>query len=104
MILLQSADAGMINLLFMLGIFAVFYFFMIRPQQKKHQAQTSFVDELSKGKDVVTMSGMLGKITKIDGDIVTLAVDNKTYIRVTKGAISKELTETVYSSKLISQD
>ncbi len=102
MILLQAGGTGsmqLINLAFMLGIFAVFYFFMIRPQAKKQKEQANFINELAKGRDVVTSSGILGRITKIEDDIVTLAVDNKSYIRVTKGAISKDLTESVYSKK-----
>ena len=77
----------------LLMILVVFYFFMIRPQMKKQKEQQSFADTLEKGKEVVTASGIIAKINKIDGGIVTLEVANGTFIRVVKSAISKEMTE-----------
>ena len=50
-------------------------------------------DALEKGKEVVTASGIIAKINKIDGGVVTLEVANGTFIRVVKSAISKEMTE-----------
>jgi preprotein translocase subunit YajC len=76
-----------------LMIIVVFYFFMIRPQQKRQKEQNSFADSLEKGKEIVTASGMIGKINKIEGSIVTLQVANNVFIRVTKNSISKEMTE-----------
>jgi len=76
-------------------IILVFYFFIIRPQTQKQKEQGSFVDSLEKGQEVVTSSGIIGKINKIEEHIITLQVDTKTFIRVTKGAISKEMTESV---------
>ncbi len=95
LILLQIGGAGTINILFMVAIFAVFYFFLIRPQAKKQKQQTKFVDQLEKGNEVVTASGIVGKINKIEGNFVTLQVDTKTYLKVTKTAISKEMTDTL---------
>jgi preprotein translocase subunit YajC len=77
----------------LLMIMVVFYFFMIRPQMKRQKEQQSFADSLEKGREVVTGSGMIGKINKIEGQVVTLEVANNTFIRVTKGSISKEMTE-----------
>lgn len=93
LILLQIAGAGTINILFMVAIFGVFYFFLIRPQAKKQKDQTKFVDQLEKGNEVVTASGIVGKINKIEDNFVTLQVDTKTYLKITKTAISKEMTE-----------
>ena len=77
----------------LLMILVVFYFFMIRPQMKKQKDQQSFADTLEKGKEVVTASGIIAKINKIEGGVVTLEVANGTFIRVVKSAISKEMTE-----------
>jgi len=71
---------------------------MLRPQIKKQKEQQKFGEALAKGNDVVTSSGIIGRISKIEGNIVTLQVDPKTYIKVTKGSISKELTEAMGSS------
>ncbi len=97
MILLQGA--GGMSLIFPLAMFAVFFFFIIRPQMKRQKEQQSFADSIEKGREVVTASGIFGKITKIDGQIVTLQIADKVSIRVTKGSISKEMTE-AFAGKL----
>ena len=76
----------------------VMYFFFIRPQAKRQREQQSFVDALEKGQEVVTSAGMFGRIVKIEDQIVTLEVDQKTFIRVTKSSISKDLSAVVQSN------
>lgn len=97
-ILLQassSSSSSWINLIFIVSMFLVFWLLMIRPQAKRQKEQKLFLDSLDKNKDVVTSSGILGRITKIEESIVTLEVSPKVYLRVTRNAISKELTENV---------
>jgi preprotein translocase subunit YajC len=77
-------------------MFAIFYFFFIRPQMKKQKEQASFQSEMKKGDEVVTLSGIIGKISKIDDAEITLEIDGKTYIRFLKSAISKEMTESFF--------
>ncbi|MFK7936956.1 MAG: preprotein translocase subunit YajC [Saprospiraceae bacterium] len=93
-------DPSIINAAFLFLMIAIFYFFMIRPQTQKQKAQTKFMDELKKGDDVATASGILGRINKIDNEIVTLEVGTKTFIQVTKNAISKEMSEAVFSKEV----
>lgn len=90
---LQAAGPGWVNMVFLVAMIAIFWLFMIRPQQKKQKEQTTFLDALEKGEEVVTASGIIGRINKIEDQIVTLEVGVKTYIRVTKNAISKEMTQ-----------
>ena len=100
MIFLQEAAApGIINMVFLLAVFAVMYFFFLRPTVKKQKAQDVFAEELTKGKEVVTTSGIIGRINKIENGIVHLMVAEKTFIRVVKGAISKEMTEQLHGKK-----
>ena len=85
LVLLDGGGANpLIQFAPLLMILVVFYFFMIRPQMKKQKEQQSFADALEKGKEVVTASGIIAKINKIDGGIVTLEVANGTFIRVVK--------------------
>lgn len=77
----------------MMCVMGVFYFFMIRPQQKKQKEQQGFSESLAKGVEVVTASGIIGRINKIDGNIITLDLGNKNYVRMTRSAISKDMTE-----------
>ncbi len=88
-----QVSPDLISPLFMVLFFAIVYFFMIRPQVKKQKEQTKFIDEIAKGDEIVTTSGIYGRINKIEGHIVTLQVDTKTFIRISKSAISKEMTE-----------
>lgn len=97
-IFLQAQGNPLISMVPFVLIIIVFWAFFIRPQNKKQKEQTAFIDEIQKGDDVVTASGILGKINKIDGNVITLEVGTKNYIRVTRNAISKEMTEAVYSA------
>lgn len=92
-LLLQAGNEGMINLVFMAAIMLVAYFFLIRPQAKRAREQRSFTEELEKGMDIVTAGGIHGKISKIDGDEVTIEVYNKTYLKVEKHTINMEMTK-----------
>lgn len=92
-IFLQGApggDSNLISLLFPFLIIVVFYFFLIRPQIKRQKDAQKFVDSLKEGMEVVTNAGIIGRITKIDGNIVRLLIDEKTYMRVVKQSITGE--------------
>lgn len=98
-ILLQSGGgSGMVQMLFFAAMFLVFWLFLIRPQTKRQKEQRKFAEALEKGAEVVTASGILGKITKMEDNIVTIEVANKVYLRVTKSSISKEMTDAVYNT------
>ncbi|MBK8969349.1 MAG: preprotein translocase subunit YajC [Saprospiraceae bacterium] len=90
--LLQAGEGGspLMGLLFPLLIIVVFYFFLIRPQVKRQKEQQKFVDNLREGMEVVTSAGIVGKVTKIDGNIVRLLIDEKTYLRVLKQTVTGE--------------
>ena len=91
-ILLQApaGGAGTMNLIFIGGILLVFYFFMIRPQQKKQKDQKKFIGEIKKGDMVVSLGGIHGKVTAIDEHTVTLEVDRGARIKMEKSSISFE--------------
>ena len=92
-ILLQTPDGGMLPQLLMFGaIILVFYFFMIRPQQKKMRDQKKFREELTKGMTVVTIGGLHGKLIAIDDDTITLEVDKGVRLTFDKTAVSMEAT------------
>lgn len=89
-VLQSQAFTGM---LFPLILLALFYFFFIRPQSKKQKEQVQFNQEMQKGDEVVTGSGIVGQIVKMDGNTVVLQVGEKTYIKMLSSAINKEMTE-----------
>ncbi|MDQ3072029.1 MAG: preprotein translocase subunit YajC [Bacteroidota bacterium] len=73
-------------------IFVVFYFFMIRPQQKKAKEQRNFKDTLQKGDKVVTIGGVHGKIQEIREATMIVDVGGGMKLEIEKSAISLELT------------
>ncbi len=97
-ILLQADGGGLMGQLpFMAIMIGIVYFFFIRPSAKKQREQGTFMTSLEKGKEVVTSSGIIAKISKMNDKEVTLQVSDKTFIRMTKGSISNELTVAFHS-------
>lgn len=95
-ILLQASSGqnGLIgNLILLGGIAIIFYFFMIRPQQKKQKDQRTFIGAIKKGDMVVTMGGMHGKVIALEEDNVTLEVDRGARIKFDKTSISLEASK-----------
>ena len=95
LIILQGSGSPSLLSQFFPLILVIFiiYFFFIRPQAKKQKEQNAFVKAMQKGDEVVTSSGIIGKINKLEEDAVTLQVDTKTFIRVLPSAISKEMSD-----------
>ncbi len=85
----SGESGGMFQFVFLAGIFLVFYFFMIRPQQKRQKEQKKFISEVQKGDRVVTIGGVHGKVLSIDDDTVVLEID-KGIMTVNKSALSLE--------------
>ncbi len=81
------------QLLPFLLMFVVFYFFFIRPQSNKQKEQNNFINNLQKGDEVVTMSGIIGRITKIEDQSVQLEIEGKTHLKFLKSTVSKEMTD-----------
>ncbi|HTN48474.1 MAG TPA: preprotein translocase subunit YajC [Burkholderiaceae bacterium] len=70
----SGSEGSLMSIGFMVVIFIVFYFLLIRPQVKRQKEHKSMVDALSKGDEVVTAGGIVGKITEIADQYVTLQV------------------------------
>ena len=90
-IILQAAPSGGTNwqLMITMGLMiVVFYFFLIRPQQKKAKDQKKFIEALKVGDKVVTIGGAHGRIAEVDDDTFVLEVERGGRIRFTKSAVS----------------
>ena len=81
----QAQEAGaaaappggdMFQILFLVGLFVLFYFIAIRPQRKRQKEHAQMVSQLTKGDEVVTSSGILGKVTSLDDNYMVLNVAN----------------------------
>jgi preprotein translocase subunit YajC len=85
-----SAEKMMTDNLMILGLlFFIFYFILIRPQQKKLKAHQAMLKSLSKGNRVMTSGGIIGTVIKFDGDdIVIVEIAQGIKVRVARSAIS----------------
>jgi preprotein translocase subunit YajC len=71
----------------MLAIFAIFYFLVLRPQSKKAKEHQQMLTELKKGDEVVTQGGIIGKISGITDNELTLQVQEGVRLRVTRASV-----------------
>ena len=76
-------------------MFAVMYFLMIRPQQKRLKEQKSMIDSLKDGDEVLTSSGFLGTVKGITDRVVTLEVDRNVQIKMLKSQIAQVVKGTL---------
>lgn len=73
----------------MVLMFGVMYFLMIRPQQKKLKQQQEMLNKLQEGDDIVTSSGILGKITSVNDKLVTVEIADKVKVRLLKSQVAQ---------------
>lgn len=86
----QQADP-MTSLIFFGGMILIFYFILIRPQSKRAKEHRELVAGISKGDEVVTNGGILGKITDVSEQFVTLEISDNVQIKVQKQAVATVL-------------
>ncbi|MBF0461344.1 MAG: preprotein translocase subunit YajC [Magnetococcales bacterium] len=70
----SGPEATVVNLLFMVAMFGIFYFFLIRPQQKQAKTHKEMVASLNRGDSVVTGGGLVGRIHRVEEDVILLEV------------------------------
>ena len=88
MILLQVQNTGTTTLIMFGMIFAVMYFFMIRPQIKKQKKEREYRSALKQGDVVITIGGIYGKITDVKEEAFIIEVHGGTKLKVAKTAVS----------------
>ena len=92
---------GMSFILMMVAIFAIMYFFMIRPQQKRQKEIKEFQNSLQEGSQVVTGGGLYGTVKKIDlaNGIVEVKFADGVVVKVDKGYVFKDMASTPIQAK-----
>ncbi len=83
----QQASGGIGQFMPMILIFVIFYFLLIRPQQKKMKMHKAMVSVLKAGDSVITTAGIVGVIKKVEAGTVFLTVSEGVDIEVTKGSV-----------------
>lgn len=87
----SPAGGGIESMLLILAMFAVMYFLMIRPQMKRAKEHKIMVEGLQKGDEVITAGGILGRISKVDDQYVTVAIAAGVEIQAQRAAIQTVL-------------
>ena len=84
---------GSMNMIMILLMFVVMYFFMILPQMRKGKAQKKFWSELKKGDHIITSGGIHGKIIDLKETSAVIETEGGGKLKIEKSAISLEMTE-----------
>lgn len=90
----QTVDGALMQFLPLFLIFGVFYFMLIRPQQKKFEQHKAMVEALRRGDKVVTGGGILGTISRVDGDEVSVEIADNVTVKVQKNSITQVNSKT----------
>jgi len=80
---------GMVMLVFYLGLFAIFYFLLIRPQSQRNKEVKDMQEALQKGDTVVTTGGIIATVYKIKDDVAILEIAEGVRIKVQRSAVSE---------------
>ena len=91
-----AGSGGIVGMLLPFAlIFGVFYFLVIRPQQKQRSKHQQFLTELKRGDEVVTSSGIIGTVSTVSDNIVTLEIADEVKIKILKGMVSSSAKQAV---------
>jgi len=89
------SGSGFAQFIPLILIFVIFYFFLIRPQQKKIKEHKSMVASLKRGDEVITSGGIIGKIERVlDDDKVDILISENVTVQVIKSTVQSLLTST----------
>ncbi|HBF39042.1 MAG TPA: preprotein translocase subunit YajC [Firmicutes bacterium] len=84
-----TGNSGLIQILILVGFFAIFYFLMIAPQRKQQKQRQAMLGNLKKGDKVITAGGLHGEIVEIDDEDVRLKVADKIELKFSRSSVSK---------------
>jgi len=83
-----NPNLGMANIFFLVFIFAIFYFMLIRPQQKQQKKHREMINNLNKNDEIVTIGGLHGTIINVKEKTFVIRVDDNVKVEVDKSAVS----------------
>jgi len=97
-----SGDGGisamLIQFLPFIGIFVLFYFLLIRPQQKKAKEHQAMITALKRGDTVVLSNGMIGKVTRVENEEAMVEIAQGVNVRVLKGMVAEVRNRTAIAA------
>ena len=96
--------AGWTALIFPILLIVIFYFLLIRPQQKRAKEHRKMVEALDKGDEVVTQGGLLGRITDLDESFITVELNESNRVKVQRNAVAQVVPKGTMKGKTESSE
>lgn len=93
-----ASAPGLEGMIFPAAILVFFYFLFLRPQSKRTKEQKEMMKSLSKGAEVVTTGGVLGKVADVDDNFVRLEVSDNNFIQVQRHAVANMMPKGTYKA------
>ena len=93
-----ATQPGIEGMLFPLGILVFFYFLFLRPQSKRAKEKKQMIALMTKGAEVVTSGGILGKVADLDDNFVKLEICDNTYIQVQRQSIESMMPKGTFKA------
>ena len=87
----QAQGSLLTSLLPLIVLFAIFYFLIIRPQQKQAKEHKQMLESLSKGDKVITSGGLMAEVIKAEEDFIKAKINDDTVVKIAKEFISKKI-------------
>ncbi|MEA3456267.1 MAG: preprotein translocase subunit YajC [Campylobacterota bacterium] len=84
-------EAGVAQFLPLVILFAIFYFLIIRPQQKQQKAHREMLESLSKGDKIVTTGGLMAEIVKTEEDFIKIKLNDSVIVKLDRAFVSKKV-------------
>jgi preprotein translocase subunit YajC len=84
-------EAGVAQFLPLVILFAIFYFLIIRPQQKQQKAHREMLESLSKGDKIVTTGGLMAEIVKTEEDFIKIKLNDSVIVKLDRTFVSKKV-------------
>ncbi len=94
-LLVQSGPVGtnpLSTVMLFGGLFAIFYFLLIRPQKKQQKAHDQMVKSLTKGDEIVTVGGVIGNVIHLTEDRITIKTAGDTRLEIDRAKIGRRLS------------
>jgi preprotein translocase subunit YajC len=94
-----AQEPGIAGLIFPLAILAIFFILFVWPQHKRSREHKKLVESLTKGTEVVTTGGLLGRVADLDENFIQLEVAENVYIYVQRHAVASLMPKGTYKAK-----
>jgi len=84
-------EAGVAQFLPLIILFAIFYFLIIRPQQKQQKAHREMLESLKKGDKIVTSGGLMAEIVKTEEDFIKIKLNDSVIVKLDRAYVAKKV-------------